>query len=62
MRLEMGMAIFKVESASISKENTPLLALRCGEEEQALDGCEHPCFVWSIKSRLLREEAFFQNY
>lgn len=59
MRLERGMAIFKVESASISKQNTLLLASRCGEEGQALDGCGHHCFIWNMKSRLLPEEVFF---
>lgn len=61
LRLDKGMAIFKVESTSISKQRTLNLVPRCGEKELAVDGHQCPYFLWSIKSRFLTEYAFFPS-
>ena len=37
LRMDRGVAVFEVESACISKQNTLFTALRCGEEVQAVD-------------------------
>lgn len=39
------MAVFKVESASISKQITLFLALRWGEKGPAVDRYPLPCFL-----------------
>lgn len=61
LRLDKGMAIFKVESTSISKQRTLNLVPRCGEKELAVDGHQCPYFLWSIKSRFLTEYTFFPS-
>ena len=46
-----GVAVFEVESACVSKQNTLFTALRCGEEVQAVDWHPHPCFLWNTNQK-----------
>ena len=61
LRLDKGLAIFKVESTSVSKQHTLILVPRCGEEELAVDRHQCSYFLWNIKSRFLTENAFFPS-